>query len=271
MESAAELIVHPALGHFAQRQERHVERFGILRAGVVAQQEVEDGGPRELGRAAEAAALGIERAPEDREAAVQQPLVYGRRAGARRREARILRELLYGVAGRVHYPAAIGRPRRGDLRQDGSETGMAVARLRREVRAAEKRLQAGGQPHRHRPAAAAGGGLHERHVDVVHVGALFAIHFDGHVVAVQQLRDTLVLEGLPFHDVVPVAGGVADGKKDGLVLAARLIERLGAPGIPVHRVVGVLQQVRTLFVGKPVRAHRDPVRSRDVPGRSRDR
>ena len=66
---------------------------------------------------------------------------------------------------------------------------MPVARFRRKVSAAEERLQLRREPHRHGPAAAARGGLHERHVDAVHVGALFAIHLDGHVVAVQQVRD----------------------------------------------------------------------------------
>jgi hypothetical protein len=52
--------------------------------------------------------------------------------------------------------------------------------------------------------------------------------------------------------VTPVAGGVADAEQDGLVLAARLFDGLVAPRIPVHRVVRVLQQVRTRLVGEPV-------------------
>ena len=42
MEAAAELIVHAALGHLAQGEQHHVERFLVLRAGVVAEQEVVD-------------------------------------------------------------------------------------------------------------------------------------------------------------------------------------------------------------------------------------
>ena len=54
----------------------------------------------------------------------------------------------------------------------------------------------------------------------------------------------LVLERLALHHVAPVAGGVADAEEDGLVLGAGLLQGLRPPGVPVHRVVGVLQQVR---------------------------
>ena len=52
-----------------------------------------------------------------------------------------------------------------------------------------------------------------------------------------------VLEGFVRHDVAPVAGGVADREQDGLVRRPRLGQRRLAPGPPVHRVVGVLEQV----------------------------
>jgi hypothetical protein len=61
------------------------------------------------------------------------------------------------------------------------------------------------------------------------------------------------IEGLALHDVAPVAGGVADAQQDRLVLVVRAPKRLLAPGIPVHGVVGVLQQVRAGRVDQPVR------------------
>ena len=88
-------------------------------------------------------------------------------------------------------------PGLGDLRQDRAEARMSPAVLRRKVGAAEKRLQLRRQPHRHRPAAAAGRGLHERHVDAVDVGPLLAIHLDGHVISIQHRRDRLVFERSP--------------------------------------------------------------------------
>jgi len=47
---------------------------------------------------------------------------------------------------------------------------MPVTFLGWKVGAAEKRLQFGREPDRHGPSAAAGGGLHEGHVDAIHVG-----------------------------------------------------------------------------------------------------
>jgi hypothetical protein len=44
-----------------------------------------------------------------------------------------------------------------------------------------------------------------------------------------------------------VACGIADGEKDGTAQLARAGERLIAPWIPVDRVMGVLEEVRTGF------------------------
>ena len=44
-------------------------------------------------------------------------------------------------------------------------------------------------------------------------------------------------------------------RKIGLFSAPRLFERLFAPRIPVHRIVRVLQQVRTLLVDQTIRMH----------------
>ena len=58
------------------------------------------------------------------------------------------------------------------------KTGVTIAMLGRKISAAIERLQIGREPDGHGPTAAAGGGLHEGHIDAVHIGALFAIHFD---------------------------------------------------------------------------------------------
>src|SRR5262249_28720461 len=83
-------------------------------------------------------------------------------------------------------------------------------------------------------------------------GALLAIDLDGDEPRVERLGERRILEGLALHDVAPVASGVADGEKDRLVLAARGGERVLAPGTPVHRVVRVLEKIRTLLVDEPV-------------------
>src|SRR4029079_18698939 len=70
---------------------------------------------------------------------------------------------------------------------------------------------------------------------------------------VEELRDLLVLERFVLHDVAPVARRVADGEEDRLVLLLGLGKGLRTPGVPVHRVVGMLQEVGTLLLGESVR------------------
>src|ERR1019366_3659232 len=77
----------------------------------------------------------------------------------------------------------------------------------------------------------------------------------GDKVAVEQRGDGFVFERLALHDVAPMARGVADGKEDGLVFPTGFFEGVRPPRKPVHRIVSVLQQVRTLLTGKSVGMH----------------
>jgi hypothetical protein len=49
-----------------------------------------------------------------------------------------------------------------------------------------------------------------------------------------------------------VTGGIPDGEIDGLVLIPCAPESLLAPGIPVHGIVGVLQQIGALLLDETV-------------------
>ncbi len=53
-----------------------------------------------------------------------------------------------------------------------------------------------------------------------------------------------VFEGFVRHDMAPVTGGIPDAEKDGFILPAGFFQGFRAPGIPVDRVMGVLEQVR---------------------------
>ena len=64
------------------------------------------------------------------------------------------------------------------IRRRTYETRLSVAIFRGKIRAAEKWLQLGREPHVHRPAAAAGRGLDEGHVNAIDVGTFLAIDFD---------------------------------------------------------------------------------------------
>ena len=53
-------------------------------------------------------------------------------------------------------------------------------------------------------------GLHGVHVDIVQVGAFFAIDFDANVVAIHQLSCRFIFKAFTFHHMAPVAGRVTD-------------------------------------------------------------
>jgi hypothetical protein len=81
------------------------------------------------------------------------------------------------IGGRGDFAFAFA-PEPGDLLEQLQKAWPAVARVRRKIGAAEKRLQIRREKDIHRPAAAAGRGLHERHVNFVHVRAFLAVHLD---------------------------------------------------------------------------------------------
>ena len=63
----------------------------------------------------------------------------------------------------------------------------------------------------------------------------------------------LVFEAFFFHDVAPVAGGVADAEKNWFVFSFGFVESFLTPRIPVHGVVSVLEQVGAFLVYQPIR------------------
>ncbi len=222
---------------------------------MVAQQEMVDRRARKFRSAAETAKLCIERAAKNVESAIEHIGVNGRAARCGGRHSYLLVELFNHVACGGRDLFAVVMPGVGDLVKNGSEPRMAEAILRRKIGTAEERFETGRKPYRHGPAAAAGAGLHKGHVDTVDVGPLLAIHFDGHVIAIKDLRDGIVLKRFVLHHMAPVARGVADGKKNRLVFGARLLEGLRPPRIPVHRIGGVLEQIGTLLLCETVCRH----------------
>ena len=66
------------------------------------------------------------------------------------------------------------------------------------------------------------------------------------------LGDLGILKTLPLHHVAPVAGRIADRKKNGSLFITCPLNRFFAPRIPVDRIVGVLQQIGTAFLGQAI-------------------
>jgi hypothetical protein len=157
--------------------------------------------------AAEAGVRGVKHAAEVLESRVQDRFI---RLAAGSGRGCPLHELSDHVSARLLDPFAIALPGFGDALQNCAESGAAVAIVGREVRSAEEWLQVRRQKDGHGPAAAAGGRLHEGHVDAVDVGALLAIHLHRHERSVENRRDGVAFERFALHDVAPVAGRIAD-------------------------------------------------------------
>ena len=139
---------------------------------------------------------------------------------------------------------------------DPAERGHPVAILGWEVGAGVERPAVGRAEHGHGPAARSGQRLGGRHVERVEVRALLPVDLDRDEPAGQVVRRRLVLEALVGHHMTPVAGRIADGQKDRLVLPGGLLEGLFAPGKPFDRVVRMLTEVRARFVRQMVHGSR---------------
>ncbi len=207
---------------------------------------------RELGRLAEAAELAVE-FPGQVLPRAREWRAIERRAVRRGRRQKLAEHLDQRLALPLDVRPVVSVVL-GDALQHVGERGHPVPRLRWKIGTAEERpLVARREEHRERPAAAAlGEHLVRGLVDAIEVGALLAIDLDVDEELVHDRGTGRVLEGFVRHHVAPVAGGVADREQDRLVLAARPLESLRPPRVPVDRIPGVLQQVRAGLVREPV-------------------
>ena len=250
VETAAEVVVQPAAGHFAQSEEGHLQ--GIRRAGarVIAEHEIESDRTREFGGAAKAPMLRLE--------AVFNLLIAGVEQGPDRRaplaglHSGHLLQFLRHPFGRIDDGVALFFPGLRDAQQDRAKARPSAVILRREISAAGEGLEVGGQPDAHGPAAPAGRRLHKGHIDVIDIGALLAVHLDGHEVVVQNPGDLGILERLVLHHMTPVAGRVAHREKDRFIFPARPVKGLLAPGVPRHGIAGMLEQIGAFLMPQAV-------------------
>jgi hypothetical protein len=78
---------------------------------------------------------------------------------------------------------------------------------------------------------------------MVYIRSFFAINFDADKVLVHEGGCVAVLERLSFHDVAPMARGVADADEYWFVLVDSFLECFGSPFVPIDGVVGMLEEV----------------------------
>src|SRR5882672_2433474 len=250
-EAAAELIMNASGGHALTSLEDHFRGFVVFKAFRVAKQKLRLARLREFWRPAEATVARVVGLLEGgarmahglgRQDDFGQPPIGGGglfeagvnvRCGVGQRPAPVLPELL-------------------NLLQETQEAGPPLSLVRREISAAKEGFELRGEEHVQGPASLAGGRLHERHVDLVHVRPFLPVNFDADKMLVQEFGQLLFLERLAFHDMAPVAGRVTDAEKNRLVLLPRLFECFRAPGVPIDRIELVLQQVGRFLARKAV-------------------
>src|SRR5438105_3551956 len=141
--------------------------------------------------------------------------------------------------------------------EDGLETTDLLAFnllvVRRPVGAAEDRFAVRGEEHRHWPAATRAQDVQSGHVDRIDVWPFLAVHLDADKVLVEHFGYVVVGEGLALHDMAPVARAIADREKDELAFLPGFREGLTTPGMPVHGIVGMHEEIGARFAGEPVR------------------
>ena len=246
--AAAEMVVDPAQAHLVERQQDGIARRRVAVPEPGPPEQLERRRVGELGRGAEPALHSVELFGEPVRGLVVD-LDRDMRAGLGPRHLRdALPERLRRLARLLRRLA----PHPGEPLQHVGEARPAPAPGRREVGAAPERLAVGRQEHGQRPAALLAHHVQRPHVDGVDVGAFLAIDLDVDEIAVHQGGDRVVLEALMRHHVAPVAGGVADGQEDRLVLRLRAVQRRRPPGVPVDGVVGMLQQIGAGLFGEAV-------------------
>jgi hypothetical protein len=139
-----------------------------------------------------------------------------------------------------------------NLLEDAPEIRHSLLGFGGEVCTTVEGFQVRCQKDAHWPSPTTGHGLHGLHVYFVQVGTFLSVDLDVHVEVVHNLGGLRILEGLPLHHVTPVTGGIPDAEENRFALLFRLLESFLAPGIPVHRIVGVLQKVGTRFVDQSI-------------------
>jgi hypothetical protein len=219
---------------------------------AAAQKNVEAHRVGELGAAPEAAVMGVEPAEELARRALEQIGTEPRGPGFGRSQFADARERL-GDLLRASFDLPAARlVDVGNGSEHRRKAGDAVAIARWKIGAREKRPLIGRQKHGQRPAPRAAHELDHQLVDVIQIGALFAVDLDGYEFVVHLAGDAGVLERLALHDVAPVTSRIADGQENGLVSGLGFAERLFAPGEPIDGVICVLLQIGRRFARQSI-------------------
>ncbi len=245
-EAAAELVIQSAVHHLLQREMHDVPRLLVAGRMAAAQQQIELSGMQEFWRAAQSAMHAVEvfdvllhRQCERRVIQRDHCMVrFGHGLGQCGDQVLALFGKFCAVL-RIYLCHAFQQIGKG--RQ-------VVAYLFGKISPAEEWRAVRAQEHRQRPAAVA---LREQVmrglVDLVEVGAFFAIHLDVDEMLVHHCGYVYIFKRFVRHHMAPVAGGITYREQDGFVLFAGETQCVRVPRMPVHRVVCMLLQIGAGF------------------------
>ena len=152
------------------------------------------------------------------------------------------------------HPRLVLLPIVRNLLQEGRKPRSAPAILRGEICAGKEWFLIRSEKYRHRPTALIAierqGGLH---VNLVKIRPFFPIDLDADEMLIHQLGDGFIFKRFSLHHMAPVTGGITNGQENRTFEQRRLRERLRPPGIPVNRVVRMLEKIRTGLMNEAIR------------------
>ena len=240
-KSAAQLIVNAASGHAVAGFQDRLGGVIFMEAAGVPEEVQGNAGPGKFWRTAKATMLGVKFMEVGLAGSVQFPLSGGK--------------CVFGIEGccgpKAFSNICCGSDEVGLLRfpefdnalQQLPKAHPSVFGRGWEIRAAVKRLEFGCQENVQGPAAGAGGGLNETHVNLVDIGSFLPVDLDIDEMLVEVCGCGFILERLAFHHMAPMASGIANAQEDRFVLAPRQSQGFVSPRVPLDRIMGMLEEI----------------------------
>ena len=186
--------------------------------------------------------------------------------------AEVLRRTLRQIGG--HGPARIGlgfgaqalrqsfaiglnfvrrlAPDAADFSQYLQKARAPILRIFGKICAAPKRRAIAIKTNGQGPAALLAHHGQRAHIYFVQIGALFAVELDADEIGVHQRRHFFVFKAFMRHHMTPMARCIANGQKHRHIAPPRLGKHRRLPGLPMHRIVFMLQQIRAGRLGQPI-------------------
>jgi hypothetical protein len=84
------------------------------------------------------------------------------------------------------------------------------------------------------------------------IRTLFAIYLYGDEMFIHKISHFLIFKTLMFHHMAPMAGSIPNTDNNQFIFRAGFLQGFFTPWIPIHRIMSMLQQVRTTLRSKMI-------------------